>query len=353
VSQIKTFPLAVVLLAAIAGAGCGSPASVSVSSADPSPARHFRFFSPRSFWNTVTSGTDAVDPDSKTIVESLAREVAKEIEDRSGPWINTTSYSVPVYRVPASMPAAPVRLVSPYAAPALRRAFEAVPIPEKATPSPGNDAHVVIWQPGSDRLWEFWHLRRQGEAWEAGWGGAIRDVSHNSGAYGPMAWPGATRLWGASASSLSIAGGLITLQDLNRGWINHALTMSLPEVRAGVYALPARRTDGSSSDPYSLPEGAHLRIRPGLDLTSLSLPPLTLMLARAAQRYGIFIRDRAKNITFNAQPPRSPERNHYLGPNGYFEGKNPRELLESFPWSQLQVLEMRLHLFKLGGGPAG
>ena len=41
----------------------------------------------------------------------------------------------------------------------------------------------------------------------------------------------------------------------------------------------------------SLPEGAHLRLNPNLNLAALHLPRLTLMIAEAAQRYGIFVRD--------------------------------------------------------------
>jgi hypothetical protein len=352
VNRFKLCLLPFATVAALVLAGCAGQDSLARSAAMTS-ARHFRFFSPRSFWNSPTGGTDELDPNSRAIVENLNREVETEILDRSGPWINTTSYSVPLYRVSASTPPVRVHLVSPYRATALRRAFGAVPLPPNAIPSPGSDGHLVVWQPRSDRLWEFWHLRRQNGDWQAGWGGAIRDASHSSGAYGPKAWPGATRLWGASASSLSIAGGLITLQDLNRGWINHALTISLPEVRAGVFASPARRTDGTSSDPLSLPEGAHLRLAPGLDLPSLHLPHMTLMLARAAQRYGIFVRDKAKNVAFNAQPPRSPSRNPYRGPDGYFEEEAPRELLASFPWAHLQLLRMRLHPFQLGKTPGG
>jgi hypothetical protein len=351
VTRLRNFALVVGLAAAVL-CGCGSEASVPTLTAAHT-VRHFRFFSPRSFWNTPVSRREAVDPHSERMVEGLVTEVAKEVGDRSGPWINSTKYSVPVVRVPASTPTVRVRLVSPYAAPALRRAFKAVPLPEQAQPSTGKDAHLVVWQPHSDRLWEFWHLRRQGGAWEAGWGGATMHVRSAWGAYGPSAWPGATRLWGASASSLSIAGGLVTLQDLNRGWINHALTMSLPDVRAGVYSLPARRTDGTSADPYALPEGAHLRLRPGLDLASLHLPRMTLMLARAAQRFGIFIRDRAGNVAFNAQPPRSPDRNPYLGPSGYYGDKSPRELLAAFPWTDLQVLKLRLKPLEIGEVPAG
>ena len=192
-------------------------------------------------------------------------------------------------------------------------------------------------------MWEFWGLAKIGEAWEAAWGGAMQNVSANHGVYGPEAWQGATTLWGASASSLPLAGGLITLEDLQKGAIDHALAISVPNVRKGVYAWPAQRTDGSSTELSSLPEGAHLRLDPSLDLATLHLPHLTLMLAEAAQRYGIFVRDKAANIALYAQDPTPTGTNPYAGAQGYFEGKPPSALLASFPWSHLQLLKMELH----------
>lgn len=338
------------LTAVLVVSGCGEAAR---SEAPPESQRTgaFRFFSPHSFWNRPVRG-ETPDARSRPLVERLAEEAETEQAAEVGPWINTSSYSVPLVRVGPRQPTTQVRLASPYDEPGLRRAFAAVPLPADAEPAAGSDAHLVLWQPARDRLWEFWHLRRTAAGWKAGWGGAIRDVSDASGAYGPSAWPGATSLWGASASSLSIAGGLITFGDLARGSIDHALALSIPNVRARFYALPARRTDGVAAGPLALPEGAHLRLRPDLDLSGLDLPPLTLMIAEAAQRYGIFVRDRASTICFYAQAP-TPGADPYAGPNGAFEGGTPRELLAGFPWRDLQVLPMRLRHFKRGETPAG
>ena len=212
-----------------------------------------------------------------------------------------------------------------------------------ARPAAGSDGTLVVWQPSSDRLWEFWRLAKTADGWKAAWGGAMQQVSSNRGVYGPEAWPGAKAWWGSSASSLSIAGGLITLEDLQRGRIDHALALAIPHVRADFYASPARRTDGTSANPLSLPEGAQLRLDPELDLEALQLPPLTLMIAEAAQRYGIFVRDRAKVTHFFAEDPTPTGANPYLGAGGYFEGKSPGQLLARFPWDRLLLLPMELH----------
>ena len=303
---------------------------------------HFRFFSPTSPWNEPLSRNAVIDSASSEVVGALYREVKRELEAEQGPSISTTSSSVPIYTVPAEQPTVPVRLASPFLVPALSSAWSAVPLPSAALPAAGNDRHLVVWQPSTNRLWEFWHLAKTGETWQAEWGGAIQDVSSGAGVYGPGAWPGATRSWGASASSLSIAGGLIRLEDLERGEINHALAIGVPMVRAGAYAAPAERSDGTSTNPAALPEGAHLRLDPRLELWKLHLRPLTLMLARAAKRYGIIVRDGAGSVTFYGQDPTPTGANPYRGPGGYFEGTYPAALLASFPWKQLRLLQMQL-----------
>jgi hypothetical protein len=313
------------------------------SDPSPIPETPFRFFSPSSFWNTPLAEDATIDPQSAAITAAFGATIAGELQAGDGPWINTTDYSVPIYTVPADQPTVPVQLLSQFYSPSLQSAWREVPLPSEAQASAGSDRHLVVWQPSSDRLWEFWRLAQVDGGWRAAWGGAMRDVSSEAGVYGPGAWPGAERWWGSSASSLSIAGGLITLEDLRRGEIDHGLALAIPNARAGFYAAPAERTDGTAESPLALPEGAHLRLDPGLDLASLHLPPLTLTIAEAAQRYGIVVRDRAKIAHFFAQDPTPTGTNPYAGRAGYFEGQTPAQLLSRFPWSHLQLLAMELH----------
>lgn len=327
---------------AIALCSASTAARPEPAMAESSEAAPFRFFSPYSFWNAPLSKAAPLDPASSEFVGALYREVKRELESDQGPSISTTSNSVPIYEVPADQPTVPVRLLSQFTAPALSSAWSAVPLPPDAVPAAGNDRHLVVWQPSTDRLWEFWHLAAGSAGWEADWGGAMQSVSTSSGVYGPAAWSGATRSWGASASSLSIAGGLVTLEDLRDGAINHALAIGVPNVRAGEYAAPAERTDGTSFKPMALPEGAHLRLDPNLELWKLNLPPLILTLARAAKRYGIFVRDGAGSVNFYAQDPTPIGDDPYREAGGFFEDTYPARLLASFPWKRLQLLQMQL-----------
>lgn len=319
----------------------GETSGKPVESAGP-----FRFFSSSGFWNVSVSAGAALDPNSAAIVGALDAEIAHGKETGGAPYttISTTSYSVPVYTVPANQPTVPVALHNPHLIPALESAWSMVPMPANAQPAAGTDGFLVVWQPSTDRLWEFWQAVHGTEGWYASFGGAMEHVSSNPGVYGPEAWPGAQNGWGASSCSFSMTGGLITLEDLQDGQINHAVALSVPEARGGVYASPAKRTDGMSSNQLLLPEGAHLRLDPQLNIAGLHLPHLTQMIAEAAQRYGIFVCLRGgPNIGFYGQDPTPTGTNPYTGPTGYFEGKSPNELIAQFPWNHLQLLPMELH----------
>lgn len=334
----------------VAASGCGVSTEPTAARAaglpkpEPPPEglSHFRFFSPYSFWNTEVAARAPVDPNSALLVQVLAERAAQEVAEGKGPFITTSPYSIPIYRVPADQPTERVHLVGHPEAPALQAAWDAVPMPPEAQAAGGSDGHMVVWQPATDKLWEFWRLKGGPGGWRASWGGAMMHVSEDPGVYNRRVWPGSQPWWGASSSSLSIAGGVITFDDLREGEINHALAISLPETRAGVYALPARRTDGKDPAPTALPEGAQLQLNPRLDLSKLKMPPMTRMIAKAAQKYGIFVKAGAADITFYAQDPTPTGVEPYRGPNGFYGGRTPIELLSRFPWRHLRVIKMKL-----------
>ena len=85
-------------------------------------------------------------------------------------------------------------------------------------------------------------------------------------------------------------------------------------IRAGVFAWPAQRTDGTNVDPSSIPEGAQLRLDPKLDIPALHLPPITQMMALAAQRYGIVVTNRTNSVIgFYAEDPNENGTADYSG----------------------------------------
>jgi len=298
-------------------------------------------FAPTSFWNQRLPGTTPTDPTSTTLVQALVAEVAREQAATIGPWIGANSGSTPLYRVQRAQHRVRVHLDSRTSrgARALQRAWASVPIPNDAKPAVPPDRHMTIWQPATDTLWDFFGARKLSDGWHAEWGGAIRRVSKSPGYYTRAAWPGASRSWGATASSLPVIGGTMLLNELRSGHIDHALALNVPAARPGVFAWPAQRTDGDGP-LNALPEGARLRLDPSLDVGALHLPRMTRMIALAAQRYGLVVRDQTHHgISLFAENPEQFRGNPY---NRYFRGRTPPQMLANFPWDRLQVLQMHL-----------
>jgi hypothetical protein len=300
-----------------------------------------RLFARSSFWNDPLTDDAPLDPGSAGLVQALVAEVQRERTSLIGPWIATAHGSTPLYRVGPKQRGVRVRLErrDVRGGQTLQRAFRNVPIPEGARPAAGNDNHMTIWQPSTDRLWEFFGATRTEEGWRARWGGAIRRVSKDRGYYTRRAWPGATRNWGATATSLPVIGGTMLIDELKRGRFDHALAINLPAPRANEFSWPAQRSDGTGP-PTALPEGARLRLDPALNLDELNLPRLTRMIAEAAQRYGLVVRDQTGHaISLFGEDPTPLKRNPY---RRFFLDRTPLELLANFPWDRLQVLEMHL-----------
>lgn len=293
-------------------------------------------FSPTSFWNASLQAAAPLDPRSRSLVDELRRQVKAH-----GPWINTTRYSTPVYTVPKRQPTVEVALDVPVRS--LQAALAAVPVPKDAVPAAGTDGHMVIRQPASDTMWEFFGMRKRADGWHAKWGGRMDKVSANPGHF-EEPHPD----WGATATSLPLLGGLITIEEARKGRIDHALAFALPQTRAGVHAWPAQRSDGVSRRPGAIPEGTRFRLDPELDVESLGLPALTRLMAEAAQRHGIVLRDQSGAVTFYGEDPTPTGQDPWSEPGGLFgckgkgcAGQGAGDVLADFPWHRLQALASR------------
>jgi hypothetical protein len=323
-----------------------TPVPGQVAKARPKPARaesaRPRLFAPSSVWNAQLPDDAEIDPQSNLLADALRDAAKSELTSRTGPYLATKG-SVPVYTVSTRVRRVPVRLdVASDFRTSLSETFAAgVPIPAKAKPADNPDRSMVVWQPSTDRMWEFFAMRKARDGWHARWGGAMRNVSRSDGRYGPHSWPGASRRWGATATSLPLVAGLILTSELRAGRIDHALALSVGRARQGLYSWPAQRTDGVDPAPTAIPEGARFRIDPRLDLSKRTMPRETRVIALAAQRYGIIVNNQTGGgLSFWAE---DPTRFGINARTAFFEGQYPTAYLRSFPWDHLQLLKMHLH----------
>jgi hypothetical protein len=290
-------------------------ASLSLTAADA----HAGIFSPTSVWNAPLGAKAPLAPNSSTLVRGLRAQVAQ------GVWINSSFYSTPVYTVPGDQPRVKVTLDQDI--PTLAADFASVPLPDNALPAKGSDAHLTVYQPSTDTLWEFIRLARRADGWHALWGGRMPDVSTNPGYFRGS--------YGATGTSLPLLGGLMRTSELRARRIDHALAIAVPDVTASTVVWPAQRTDGVGTSATSIPEGTRFRIPASVDVSRLGLSPTVAAMALAAQRYGMIVRDRAGQVVFYGEDPSPSGIDPYPS---FFGTWNMREALKAFPWRKLQVV---------------
>lgn len=268
--------------------------------------------------------------------------------------VNTNKYAPAVYQVPATQPRVAVKMWNcqnkkRFPDVNFEQQMMDVPIPPGAEVPPDSDAHIAVWQPATDTVWELWKARkaaRPGQTpswgWEACWGGRMSSASTS---YGAFPFP-----YGGTASGISLLAGLITAEDLASGTIAHALAVGVDNVAQGVYSWPANRCDGKSTLSDAIPEGQRLRLDPAVDVDSLHLSPLGTMVARALQIYGCIVRDRTLgSVSFYAQrlPRAAGQPDPYAK---YYGGRAKYEQLDGIPWTELVALPIDYGALPLNDG---
>jgi hypothetical protein len=305
-----------------------------------------RLFAAAGPWNAKLPAATPIDAGAPAIMSAFQAEISREIGAGVGPWINTTQYSSPLYTAGAAQARVPVIMDGVSAASTLASQMAAgVPIPAGATAARGSDANLDVWQPATDTLWDFWGAYKAGDGWHARWGGVMHDVSTSPGFFRDRTDAAGKLLesssWGSSAIGVPAIAGVITLRDARQGVIDHALALAVPRACATRRVAPAVRSDGTSTAQDCLPEGARLRLDPSFDVNALT-QPFARMIAKAAQDYGIVVRDQTASVTtFFAEDPTQYGSDLWVGTNGAngLLGAYPWDLVQkTFPWGRLQLL---------------
>jgi serine/threonine-protein kinase len=146
------------------------------------------------------------------------------------------------------------------------------------------ECHLLVHQPGAQRMFELWKANVQSGVLTAGCL-AVWDLSRS---YGPSGR--GTDCASADSSGMPIAALLFNADEVAGGEIPHALRLSLPvdRIRPGVYVSPATHTTRSSTgSPTAVPLGARLRLRPDFPTDGLSRGAKVVV--KALQSYGMLL----------------------------------------------------------------
>ena len=311
-----------------------------VPGAPPVPAKK-PHFNKASFWYQELNRDVPLHPDSdKLTVEFLRQKKLGKNGQDDLVGINTRCFASPVYIADLSTPTIPVEVDRCESFPEeayqqLEQQFKAVPFPAGAEPADGTDMEMTIYQPSTDTLWEFWRLQKQDGRWKACWGGRLDCVSTTYGIW--------QKPFGATATGLPFIGGQITYEELKSGEIRHAMGIALVQAKDKnadePYSWPATRTDGCGCNGSNcIPEGIRFRLDPSINVDCLDMHPVGKVIAKAAQKYGFVVWDKADTTSLRAENPKS-----YAGPDPYpslwGEG-GPSTVLNGFPWEKLQFLPL-------------
>lgn len=294
-------------------------------------------FGPTSFWYTPIPASVPLHPNTEGFKADFLRQKAAYYGTVN---INTWAYASPVYIAQADTPVTRVAYSNcqkkVYGEPALEAQWAAVPIPAHALPADGTDSEMTVYQPSTDTIWEFWVTKKVDGQWQACWGGRMNNARASNGIF-PFPY-------GTTATGLPFLGGQITAEELARGEIRHAIGISLVEAEAAsILSWPALRSDGynPTGAPNRIPEGLRFRLDPTVNVDALPMSAAGKTIAKAAQKYGFVVWDKAGAISIRAQNPKSYTA---LGqPNPYpalFGNKPSYAVLDGFPWDRLQFLPM-------------
>lgn len=296
-------------------------------------------FSANSFWYALIPADAPLHPNSANFTAEFIRQKTAYYGNVN---INTYSFAAPVYYADIDTPKTQVvewncqnKTYFPDAS-LKNYQWASVPVPSYALPANGSDAEMSIYDEKNDTLYDFWKMQKVDGKWQACWGGRIVGTSTNEGAYASY--------YGTTATSLPFIGGQITAEELQRGEIRHVIGISLVQLeKSSIYSWPAHRSDGYNPNnvPNRIPEGLRFRLDPAIDVDSLTMHPIGKIIAKAAQKYGFVVWDKAGAISIRTQNPLSYTAKGKPDPYvALWNGTSSYDILKGFPWSKLQFLPM-------------
>lgn len=231
-------------------------------------------FPPDNPWNRDIS-RDPVDPRSERYIANIQAHGDPNLHPDFG---SNPDYGIPYVVVPAEQPRVPIRFTEygdesdpgPY------------PVPLDAPIEAGRDHHVLVLQRGTCRLFELYHAGREGPGWRAG-SGATFDLRSNR--LRPQEWTSCDQ------AGLPILPGLVRYDEVMQGEIQHALRVTFEHTQAA-WIAPATHP-GGGDDEDAPPMGLRMRLRASFDTSRLH--GQSRVIARALQRYGMFVADTGGN----------------------------------------------------------
>jgi hypothetical protein len=160
-----------------------------------------------------------------------------------------------------------------------------------------SDCHLIVLDRSQDKLYEAWGASEADSKVTAKFM-AVWDLDR---VYPPSGR--GDQCTSADAAGFPIAPLLFNADELATGSIDHAIRFILPNrrIRANVFVHPATHAGAPRGPDTAPPYGAHFRLKASFDTSKLN--PAAQVVARAMQKYGMFLSD-GGDVALTAQSDR-------------------------------------------------
>ena len=262
----------------------------------------WRPFAADSPWNQRIPAGAASDPASAELIADFA--------SRGPLYINIKDWSIPVYFVDADH--TPRHDVADSRPGVYGQGFEfprRIPIPDGAIASPpvDGDNHLCVIDRARHRAWDMWWARQDARGrWSTGLG-AVTDLSGSGVGPAWFAVPRELDAARARASGFPLIAGLILVDEIKAGRIDHALVFAYDHCRSGFFIPPASTAQVNvpkTRNSSGIPMGGRIQLDPRWDVEHSGLSASGKIIARALQAYGAYCGDYADgNVLFADNSP--------------------------------------------------
>ncbi len=149
----------------------------------------------------------------------------------------------------------------------------------------GSDAHALVVDRSTCKLYETYATANTARGWTAG-SGAVYDL--RSDALRPNGWTS------ADAAGLPILPGLLRYDEVESGKVDHAIRFTVSRTDAA-HLWPARH-DAGTPNANLPPMGARFRLK--ASYPTRGLRPDTVAVLNAMKKYGMIVADNGSNFFF-------------------------------------------------------
>lgn len=152
------------------------------------------------------------------------------------------------------------------------------------------DRHVIVVDPVSRMLYEFYQGRKTAAGWECSCS-AVFDLKSNK--LRPDGWTS------ADAAGLPIFPAVVRYDEVERGMVEHAMRFTVRNTRRA-YVYPATHYASRKTDANMPRMGERFRLRADFDVTGFS--PHVQAILKGLKKYGMFVADNGGDWRISVAP---------------------------------------------------